>query len=413
MKLSKRIVLIILALVVASNTSNSQVENLWGIQSGSAGEEYVLNHLVDSDGNIYITGKTTGALEGNNAGLNDGFIISTDNSGKGRWSRQFGSDGDEDVLWSAIDNSGNIYITGSTTGALAGKNPGKEDFILVKYSSAGVLNWKKQIGTDSTDIARGICTDSKGFIYVAGVTTGKLGEKASGKGDCIIIKLDSEGNIIRTHQFGTPLDDQLQAIAGSPEGNIFVCGTTWGEIAGGNKGMVDGFMGKFTADLNQIALNQFGSEGFDIPLVLHAAKDGIYVAGSTSGNFAANQIGEGDCFLLKIDGKGEIVWNNQFGTDHHDGVRGIDIDPRNEGNILLSGILNLPPERAFVRMYKKDGSMLWEKIFEADAQKGGASGKDVNFDSKGNITHLGLTGFSLFGPVIGGHDFYLVKMKVK
>lgn len=412
MKLSRILPLLSLA-VIFTNPAKSQVENVWAVQNGSAGEEYALNHVVDKHGNACISGKTTGAFEGKNQGLNDGFIIKTDNSGKTLWSRQFGSEGDENILWSAIDKSGNVYITGSTTGSLSGKNFGKEDIFLVKYNREGNLTWKKQMGTDSTDIARGICIDAKGSVYLAGVTLGKLGEKSLGKGDCIIIKLDSEGNIIKTHQFGTSVDDQLHSVTASPEGSIFVCGTTWGAIAGSNKGMIDGIAGNFTSNLELISAWQFGSEGFDIPLILHTDKDKLYVAGSTSGNFASKQIGEGDCFLLKMNEKGEIEWNQQFGTDHHDGVRGLDIDTRKEGNILVSGILNLPPERAFVRMYTKDGGMIWEKLFEADTIKGGASGKDVNFDTKGNFTHLGLTGFNLFGPIIGGHDFYLVRMNAK
>jgi hypothetical protein len=72
--------------------------------------------------------------------------------------------------------------------------------------------------------------------------------------------------------------------------------------------------------------------------------------------------------------------------------------------------MNLPPEKAFIRIYNKDGKMLWEKTFEAEGFSGGTSGKDIRIDDEGNLTHIGLTGAPLFGPIIGGHDIYIVKM---
>jgi hypothetical protein len=127
-------------------------------------------------------------------------------------------------------------------------------------------------------------------------------------------------------------------------------------------------------------------------------KDGnIYAGGTTSGNFGTQQIGEGDAYLLKLNGKGEILWNSQFGTAMNDGVRNISFDPANAGNILISGIVSLPPGKGFIRMYKADGSMTWEKIFEDNT-----SGKDVKYDNKGNAYHVGLT----------GNDYYVVKLKL-
>lgn len=381
----------------------------WGKMLGSDKEEYALNHITDKNGNIYVSGKTTGTVSGSNLGQNDGFLIKLDSEGNKVWSAQFGSEGDEDIQWSAIDNSGSVYITGTTTG----KSGGKEDIIIVKYNTEGKQEWQRQIGTDSADIAKGIFADNKGSIFVTGLTNGKMGQSASGKADCFIMKLDQKGNVIKTIQFGTPVDDHGYSVTGGSDNDIFICGTTWGNLGGKNAGFIDGFTGHFSSDLDLKEFHQFGTDGFDIPLVLHTDKNNdLFIGGSTSGSLAGNQIGEGDCFLLKIDTKGEIVWKKQFGTDHHDGVRGIDINDQVTDNILVSGIQNLPPEKAFVRLYKKDGTMLWEKFFEVPGRTGGTSGKDVNFDSKGNFTHLGLTGFDLFGPTIGGHDVFIVKMSL-
>lgn len=408
---SKKASIVVIALFILSYNLKSQTSFLWGKQFGSEKSEYALNHLIDENGNIYIAGKTDGAIDGKNYGKNDGFITKIDSSANTIWTRQFGTDGDEDIQWSAIDNKGFVYITGSTTGAFNGKTFGKEDIFIIKYNPQGELEWKKQLGTDSTDIAKGIYADNKGFICLTGMTGGKLGQISYGKTDAFLMKLDSKGNHIFTTQFGTSADDFSYAITGGPDSDLFVCGTTFGDLAGKNKGFMDGFTGQFNDRGELIRYIQFGSEGFDLAMILNVdGEKNIYAGGSTSGNFAGQQLGEGDCYLLKINQKGEILWNKQFGTKNHDGIRSITINSDISDNILVSGILNLPPSQGFIRMFKKDGEQLWERNFVARGSGLATSGKDVNLDHKGNIYHMGLTGANMFGTSHGEADIYLVKL---
>lgn len=409
----KAVISCVVFLVLAAK-SESQTSFLWGKQFGSNKDEYVMNHLIDKNGNIFIAGKTNGTIDGINFGGNDGFITKTDTSGNPLWKKQFGTSGDEDVQWSAIDNSGCVYITGSTNGALAGINFGKEDIFIAKYTPVGQMEWVKQFGTDSVDIGKGICTDSKGYIWVTGLTGGKLGKASFGKTDCFIMKLNNKGDQIFTTQFGTSGDDLSNSITTGNGTDVYVCGTTWGDIAAKNKGFVDGFTGQFSDKGDLIKYTQFGSEGFDVPMIIQVDdKDNVYVGGMTSGNFGCQQIGEGDAFFLKMNPQGEILWNNQFGTANNDGVRSIDLNAKISDNILISGVQNLPPAQAFVRMYKKDGTLLWEKKFLTEGKNGDMSGKSVKIDNKGNLTHVGLTMSNLFGKSFGLSDFYLVKLRLE
>ena len=168
--------LIILFAVILTNILKSQDNFVWGKQLGTDVEEYTLNHVIDQIGNIYISGKTTGAMDGNNFGKNDGFITKIDSSGNTIWTKQFGTAEEEDVQWSAIDEKSCVYITGSTTGGLNGKNLGREDIFVIKYDPEGKMLWSRQFGTDSTDIGTGIYSDKTGSIYITGQTKGKLGQ---------------------------------------------------------------------------------------------------------------------------------------------------------------------------------------------------------------------------------------------
>jgi hypothetical protein len=94
---------------------------------------------VDGSGNIYITGGTNGNLDGNvNAGGTDAFLAKYDSSGGRQWTRLLGTSGGEPANGVAV-GGGDIYVTGLTTGNLDGNtNAGDTDIFLAKYSAAGV-----------------------------------------------------------------------------------------------------------------------------------------------------------------------------------------------------------------------------------------------------------------------------------
>lgn len=399
-------IIISLVLLAAFRNADCQTNFVWGKQFGSFEEDYTLNHVVDKDGNIYVAGKTKGSLDGQNQGENDGYITKIDSLSNTVWTKQFGTSRNDDVQWSAIDEKGCVYITGITPGSMEGQNKGKEDIFVVKYNPDGKLAWTRQFGTDSTDMALGIYADKKGGIYIAGGTMGILGAKSFGSMDGFILKLTETGERIFVSQFGTSGNDNAVGISGNGK-SVFVAGTTWGDLGGKNLGMIDAFAGIFSEDGKPVRFIQFGTDGFDVGLQINAdAENNLYVGGSTSGNLELDQLGEGDCFVTKINSGGEVEWSRQFGTPNHDGVRGVEINSKISGNILVSGVMNLPPAKTFLRMYDPKGNLLWEKIFL------GASGKDASLANNGNIYLLALTGENIFGKLIGVTDVILVKIKL-
>lgn len=405
--------LIAVLLAVVSINMQSQTNAIWGKQFGTDQEEYVRNHLLDKNGFIYVSGNTKGVISEKNYGKNDGFLSKIDSSGNIMWSRQFGSSEDEDIQWSAMDSKGFIYILGTTSGVIGSNKFGKEDIFLVKYSSDGQKIWANQYGSDSTDIATGIYINKKGNIYLAGSTMGKMGDSAFGNQDAIVMKLDNDGTPEYVKQFGSAGYDGCNAVTGDTQDNLYIVGSTFGILGTENKGLMDIYTGIFSEKDMQIKFSQFGSEGFDVPTsILADDKNNIYVGGTTSGNLAGQQMGEGDCFLTKLTNEGTLVWNKQFGTDKHDGIKGLAFNPKNSDHILVSGLQNLPPAHAFVRMYKKDGNLLWEKKLIPDGSNKDASGKDVSIDNMGNIYHIGLTASELYGAMKGVTDYYIVKIKL-
>jgi len=395
-------------------SAHSQTNFIFGTQFGSNNESVAYNPVCDKNGNVYIAGETRGAIAGDYFGKTDGFICKHDSIGNVVWIRQFGTTEDEKISWLAIDETGNLYVTGCTTGIFGEANYGKEDIIVAKLSSDGNMLWKRQFGGDSTDVGNMVYADIHGNIYVAGATKGIFDKSSLGGADCVVLKLDSDGNLVWKKQFGTQKGDEVTGITGDGI-NIWLCGYTFGDLAANIKGKVDAFIVKLTDGGEILKRFQFGSDGFDMAshITLDREKN-IYLGGTTSGDFEGKNEGEGDSFLSKFNDNLDLIWSRQFGTSRWDGINGIALNEQVSENIFVSGCQRWPFCQSFIRMYSKDGALIWINNYTASGKNGGTCGKGIFVDNNLNIYHTGNTGGNLFKAIDKpeGHDLFLVKLKM-
>ena len=156
---------------------------------------------VDANGNVYVAGYTTGGLDGNTlsgAGSEDFFVTMYDSSGNKVRTKQLGVAGKGTAAYGvAVDASDNVYVTGYTTGGLDGNTlSGVYDFFVTKYDSAGNKVRTKQLGAAGVSPdAYGVAVDANGNVYVTGDTDGGLdGNTLTGSCDFFVTKYDSAGN---------------------------------------------------------------------------------------------------------------------------------------------------------------------------------------------------------------------------
>lgn len=174
---------------------------------------------TDGDGNVYIAGGT---------GVGDALVAKYSGTGLLRWTRQLGTA--EAADWAAgvaTDDDGNVYIAGGTEGSLGGVQQGAGDAWVAKYSAAGALRWKRQLGTSEWDVANGVATDGNGNVNIAGETFGSIGGPNQGDRDVWIAKYSSAGALRWKRQFTPPyLDSQdtLSGVATDGDGNIYIAG---------------------------------------------------------------------------------------------------------------------------------------------------------------------------------------------
>ncbi len=156
---------------------------LWTNQFGTAGVDFPGNTTIDGSGNLLLTGTTEGNLGGSYFGGSDAFISKIDTQGNMLWSRQLGTTSDEEGSGIAIDESGTIYIGGYTRGSLATQSFGSRDAFLARYNESGDIIDVHQFGTPSSDSVWGVGLDNAGNLYVSGTSSGGISGDPSVSGN--------------------------------------------------------------------------------------------------------------------------------------------------------------------------------------------------------------------------------------
>jgi|GEM_PF-1077339 len=344
----------------------------WIKSFGTTTYEGLNKSLVDSSGNTYMVGTTLGNLVGTNAGGYDIWLTKYDTNGNQLWLRQFGTSGN-DAANLALDSSGNIYLTGSTLGNLGGTNAGGYDAWLSKYDNNGNQLWLRQFGTSGYDSANGLALDSSGNVYLTGNTTGNLGGTNAGSGDVWVGKYDTNGNQLWLKQFGSSLDDSAYFLTLGSNGNIYLAGSTTGNL-GGSPGNL--WVGKYDINGNQQWLRQFGHD--DLNKLAIDSSGNAYLTGRTYYKVGGTRSSEYDIWLTKYDTNGGQQWVKQFGSSGDDQVNDLVLD-RN-GNVYLTGytngklvVTNAGISDAWLTKYDTNGGQQWLKQF-------GSSGFDIPYD---------------------------------
>jgi hypothetical protein len=313
--------------VIKYNTNGSV---LWTKQWGSPTWDAINAMSGDESGNVFVSGQTLGSLAGTNAGKDDAFISKLDAAGNILWSRQFGTPGDDIAKGIATDGMGNAYVTGYTEGNLFAGLGGIRDAFVMKYDPLGNVLWSRQFGSSGSDLAEGVRVDQAGNTYIAGSTSGSLVGSNQGDYDAFLRKYDSDGNELWTRQLGTIGPESGQSVAIDNQQHVLLLGTTTGAIGSPNIGSDDIFVSSFTASGDPVWNYQFGSSGSDVAYNIATDSIGrLYLAGATNGSLAGPNSGLADAILVKLDpvssaadynGDGTvdaadfIIWRHNMGT---------------------------------------------------------------------------------------------------
>lgn len=344
-------------------------------QLGTTGLDFGNGVAVDSTGNIYLTGSTSGPLFGNSRGFGDVWLSKYDSGANLIKGTQFGTSAG-DVAYNVVtDKDGNYYLAGSTGGNLFGKdNPNSSSEAWVaKYQADGSLVWGRQValqGAFSTS-GFGLQVDNGGNVYLSG-----LGIKENQnpeifnftvEDDSWVAKFNSNGDRQWLTELDTLFFNESYDLAVDAEGNSYFVGWTQGLVDFGAFGgpgnpafpqqesdpsrdllKYDAWLTKVDTQGNIQWIQQFGStdQGLEFAWAVDTDSLGnIYVSGWTTGEVGTRdkefeKSESYDGWLTKFAPDGTQQWAKQFGSPGDDGAYLADMTIDENDNIFLTGYTN-------------------------------------------------------------------------
>jgi len=282
----------------------------WAKLLGTSREDQANALTTGNDGAIYVSGLTYGNLDGQtNSGESDAFVTKYNPDGTKVWTKLLGTNGDDQANALTTGNDGAIYVSGQTSGNLDGQtnsNSPNFDAFITKYNPDGTKVWTKLLGTTGVDQAFALTTGNDGAIYVSGVTNGNLDGQTNSGGfyDVFITKYNPDGTKVWTKLLGSGGQDFANALTTGNDGAIYVSGYTDGNLDGqtNSGGVYDAFVTKYNPDGTKVWTKLLGSGSQDLAFALTTGNDGaIYVSGITYGNLdgQTNNSGSGSAFITK------------------------------------------------------------------------------------------------------------------
>jgi hypothetical protein len=324
---------------------------------------------------------------------------------------QWGSSASDSASDSALDGAGNLFVVGSTSGNMEGTNLGSADVFLTKLDATGTILWTRQWGGDADDLAGGVAVDREGSVYVAGTTSGSAdGQTSAGSDDLFVTKWTNDGMKLWTRQWGTAEADFVRGMAAASDNSLVVTGRTLGALDGNVQvGSFDIFATKLDTNGARLWTTQWGTTWQDEGLSIACAADGnIYVTGSTVGDLDGNpRFGSGDAYLTKLDSTGIKQWSFQWGTNRADTGLGVAVD--NQGDVYttgsvegpLEGIAGFGKDDIFWMKWTPSGTRVWTRLLGTAEDDYGAG---VAIAANGDPLLVASTVGTLGGPFVGGMD---------
>ncbi|MDZ4679537.1 MAG: T9SS type A sorting domain-containing protein [Saprospiraceae bacterium] len=271
-----------------------------------------------------------------------------------------GSTGNDALNATAIALDGSVYAAGTYNAALnlggtTLTNSGGQDFLLLKTTPAGTLDWAVSGGSFLDEESAGVAAHPQGGVVCAGAFwfTAQFGdlqlEAAQNPKAIFLIRYNSTGQ----PQWGKVIDGSSLKAAGdlaiAPDGSVYLSGFFQGQLVFGTDttltahGNTDFFLAKFTADGQFIwALNCGGqedtrSEALAVdPATGDVVASGFYDKQAQFGDqtLVANT-SDRDVFVTRFNADGQVLWARRAGGVHDDNVSDIAIAAT--GHIYLTG----------------------------------------------------------------------------
>ena len=299
-----------------------------------------------------------------------------------------------DLGFSAVRLPDNSYVILGYTWSFG---QGNYDMYFVRLDATGNIIWTRTVGGVESDYGYRLIYTHDGYLVAVGHTW-SYGQDPLSWADMYIVKLDTQGNIIWTRVIGGQGNHEYGAdLVELSDGSIVALGRTGTFGQGG----YDLYVVKFTSSGNLVWTRTIGGSADEYPGGITVSSDGnLIIAGSTRSFGAGNY----DCYIVKLDTAGNLIWTRTLGETSADYCR--DVVATNDGGCIAVGDGRTTlTSSSDIRIFRLDanGNLVWDLIVGGSGWEYGFSVTktlDGNFAVAGSTTSFGAS----------GEDMYLIKV---
>ncbi|HEY3249586.1 MAG TPA: SBBP repeat-containing protein [Ignavibacteria bacterium] len=199
---------------------NAQVSQEWVARYHFYSDDQAIAIALDNAGNVYVTGRSDASTP--NGLKPDYATIKYNSAGVQQWVMRYNGPGNDfDAPQGiAVDDSGNVYVTG-VSNRFSFPSQDNYDIATIKYNTNGVQQWVRRYQGGGDESATAGIVYTGGYIYVGGrnnsIGSDYLVIKYNTTGDSLWVRLyDSGGN---DNAYDYPAD-----MAADTAGNVYITG---------------------------------------------------------------------------------------------------------------------------------------------------------------------------------------------
>lgn len=337
------------------------------------------------------------------------------------WAERFGDDTSETGRAVAVDDAGNVYVTGDFSGtmkfgSLAPLIASGTDIFVAKMDPAGKSIWAKQLGAAGIHRAYSIARDASGNLIVAGTadTGTDYGGGAALAAGIFVVKLDSAGAHVWSKTYGgaTNISNGNASATVDTKGDVLLAASFEGSVnfdgtALTTMGSKDIAIAKLAgADGSGIWSRRFGDAQSQRVFGIAAdAQGSAIITGTFNGTVDFTELmlgnqklvdaGQGDIFAAKFDADGKHSWSNSWGDTTFQQARAVAIDSL--GGPMFTGVLgtsafgltSVGSSDALVVKRTSSGQASWAKGFGNASDPGSGLGFAIAADATGGAVFGG------------------------
>lgn len=399
----------------------------WQKSLGGPGNDFGTSIALTSDGGYIVTGGTysDGGDVSGFKGFTDFWVAKLDSTGSLQWQKCLGGTQTEQAYWVEQTSDGGFILSGSTSSndGDVDASHGNEEAWVVKLASDGSLEWQKSLGGSLNEIAHTAKQTSDGGYIIGAHNSSSDGDATSCQGflDLWLVKLDPSGNLLWQKSYGGSDLDQYSSAIQTSDGGYLLAGlaaSTDGDVTG-NHGGQDAWVLKLDSAGNVQWKKCIGGSASDAAYSIIQCADGAFIfAGQTFSNNGdvSGQHGQGDAWIFKMDGSGNLLWQKCLGGSSKDAA--YSVRQTVDGGYIIAGETaslggdvsgkHGGPDYWVVKL-DGNGSIQWQKCLGGNAtDRGGSIAQTTDqgwiIAGESNSTALDVSGNH------GQYDFWVVKL---